>query len=309
MNSREKILAMGVGALAVLWAGTMGVDAFRDARDKNDRTLANVKKTLDRAREANERGRQAQSEIRKMARLSLPTDLDMAKSSYEDWLREQLIDSGLYVSELDDKSSGGGNQRFQEISFQINAQGSLAQLSGFLYHFYRAGHLHRISEANLSPNRDSEDLDISLTIDALSLDDCKRNDSLTERPSELVLPPLEEVRQAIVGRNIFAVYRPAILEDPNGSEPLANEIESLLAKARFTGTTHGQDGWQMAVRIEGSGDLFFFREGDPIEIGRFEGQITKLDGRRVIVTLKNGQVLIRLGQYLSQAQPLADQAG
>jgi len=308
MNSREKILSIGVGTLAVLWIGTMGVDRFRDARDKNYRTLENVKKELSRAREANERGRQAQSEIRKLARQSLPTDLDMAKSSYEDWLREQLVDSGLYVSELDDKSSGGGNKRFQEISFQISAQGSLSQLSDFLYHFYRAGHLHRISEANLSPNRDSEALDISLTIDALSLNACKRSDSLTDRPSELELPPLEEVRQAIVGRNIFAVYGPDILEDPNGSEPLAGQLEGLLAKARFTGTTYGQGGWQMAVRIEDSGDLFFFREGDPIEIGRFTGQITKLDGRQAIVTLKNGQVLIRLGQYLSQAQPLADQA-
>jgi len=299
MNSREKLLAIAVGTLAILWTGTRGVDRFHEARDKNYRTLANVKKELGLAREANERGRQAQSEIRKLARQSLPTDLDMAKSSYEDWLREQLIDSGLYVSELDDKSSGVGNQRFQEIIFQISAQGSLSQLADFLYHFYRAGHLHRISEANLSPNRDREALDILLTIDALSLDDCKRSDSLTDRPSELELPPLEEIRQAIVGRNIFTVYRSTALEDPKGGK-----LNSLLAKARFTGTTHGQDGWQMAVRMEDSGDLFFFREGDPIEIGRFAGQITQLNGRRAIVTLKNRKVLVRLGQYLSQAQPL-----
>jgi len=299
MNSREKLLAIAVGTLAVLWAGTRGVDRFHEARDKNYRTLASVKKELGLAREANQRGRQAQSEIRKLARQSLPTDLDMAKSSYEDWLREQLIDSGLYLSELDDKSSGGGNKRFQEISFQISAQGSLSQLSNFLHHFYRAGHLHRISEANLAPNRDSEALDILLTIDALSLDDCKRSDTLTDRPSELELPPLEEIRQAIVGRNIFAAYRSTLLDGSKENEP-----DSLLAKARFTGATHGQGGWQMAVRMEDSGDLFFFREGDPIEIGRFAGQITKLNGRRAIVTLKNRQVVVRLGQYLSQAQPL-----
>jgi len=309
MNSREKLLAIGVGTLAVLWTGTMGVDGFRNARKKNYRTLENVKKELRRAQETNERGREAQSEIRKLARRSLPTDLDMAKSSYEDWLREQLIESGLYVSELNDKSSGGGNKRFQEISFQISAEGSLAQLSDFLYRFYSAGHLHRISETNLSPDRDSDALIISLTIDALSLEDCKRTDSLTDRASDLALPPLKEIQQAIVSRNIFAVYQPAILEDPNGDGLLAGEVDSLLAQARFTGTTYGQGGWQMAIRMEESGDMLFFRQGDPIEIGRFAGQITELDGRRVIVTLKNQQVLIRLGQYLSQAQLLVDQAG
>ena len=309
MNSREKLLATGVGALAVLWAGTLGVDGFRSAREKNYKTLASVKKKLKSAQEANKRGREAQAEIRKLARLSLPTDLDVAKSQYEDWLREQLIESGLFVRELSDKSSGGGNKRFQEISFLVDVKGSLTQLSDFLYRFYSAGHLHRISESNLSPDKEGQDLLISLTIDALSLEDCKRSDSLSDRASELPLPPLEEIKQEIVSRNIFAVYKPIVAEDSNGSELSAVELDSMLAKARFTGTTYGQGGWQMTVRMEDSGEIFFFREGDPIEIGRFAGQITTLDGRTAIVTLKSQQVMVRIGQYLSQAQPIANQAG
>jgi len=309
MNSREKLMAIGVGSLAVLYAGTMGVEGFRSARDKNFRSLTSVKKKLSLAQEANKRGHEAQSTIQNLAKQSLPTDLDMAKSSYEGWLREQLIESGLFVSEIDDNSSGSANKRYQEISFKISAKGSLAQLSDFLYRFYQAGHLHRISETILTPDRDSDDLVISMTIDALSLDDCKRSDSLTDRASDLSLPPLEEVKQAIVSRNIFAAYQPAVLEDPNGIELASGELDSLLAQARFTGMTHGQGGWQMAIRMEDSGDILFFREGDPIEIGRFAGQITTLDGRSAIVTLKNQQVLVRLGQYLSQAQSLADQAG
>jgi len=309
MNSREKLMTIGVGSLAVLYAGVWGVETFREARTNNYQTLSSVRKKLVRAQEANKRGHEAQSAIQNLAKQSLPTDLDMAKSSYEGWLREQLIESGLFVSEIDDNSSGGANKRFQEISFKIIAKGSLAQLSDFLYRFYQAGHLHRISETNLTTDRDSDDLAISLTIDALSLEDCKRSDSLTDRASDLTLPPLEEVKQAIVSRNIFAVYQPAVLGDPNGSELSSGELDSLLAQARFTGTTYGQGGWQMAVRMEDSGDILFFREGDPIEIGRFAGQITALDGRSAIVTLKNQQVVVRLGQYLSQAQPLADQAG
>ncbi len=309
MNSREKLMAIGVGSLAVLYAGGWGVKTFREARTENYKTLTSVKKKLSLAQEANKRGHEAQSTIQNLAKQSLPTDLDMAKSSYEGWLREQLIESGLFVSEIDDNSSGGANKRYQEISFKISAKGSLAQLSDFLYRFYQAGHLHRISETNLIPDRDSDDLVISMTIDALSLDDCKRSDRLTDRPSEMTLLPLKEVRQAIVSRNIFAAYQPAGLKDPNGSELSSGELDSLLAQARFTGMIYGQGGWQMTVRMEDSGDILFFREGDPIEIGRFAGQITTLDGRSAIVTLKNQQVLVRLGQYLSQAQPLADQAG
>ncbi len=309
MNSREKLLVVGVGIVAVFWTATTGVSTFRDVRAKNYRMLKSVKKELARAEKSDARGREAQKRIYAWAKQSLPTDLDVAKSLYEDWLREQLIESGLYVTELNDKSSGGGNKRFQEISFLVSAEGSLAQLSDFLYRFYRAGHLHRVSEANLTPSKEGGTLVISLTIDALSLEDCKRTDRLSERLSNTPLPPLEEVSAAIVSRNIFAPYRPALLGASNGSEQSTTELDQVLAQARFTAMTYGQGGWQMAIRMEESGDILFFREGDSIEIGPFVGQIANLEGREAIVTLKKQRVLVRLGQYLSQATPLLDQAG
>lgn len=297
MNSRERMLAIGVGLLAIVWVAMMGVSGFQEARERNQRTLKNTKKALVKAQEAAERGHKAQSQILKWAKQSLPTDTDIAKSLYEDWLREQLTASGLTVNEIDDKSPGGAKKRFEEISFLVSAEGSLDQLSDFLYGFYQAGHLHRVSEANISPNKEETALKISLTIDALSLNDCKRTESLSERPSELPLPPLEELREAIVSRNIFSVYQLNKRQTPDALDP-------VLAQARITSMLKGRGGWRMTIHRGDNGSILYFREGDSIEIGQFSGQVTQLDGRRAVVTVRNQQMLVNLGEYLSQAQPL-----
>lgn len=309
MNQREKLLGVGVALLAILWAATMGVDGFRKARERNYRDLKNARMELNLAREASERGLLAQNKLREWGRQSLPTDIDIAKSLYEDWLREQLTESGLYVSEINDQEPGGAKKRFQEVTFKIEAQGKLGELSDFLYRFYRAGQLHRISQANLKPTKSRDSISISLTINALSLDNCKRKDTLADRPSDQPLPPLEEIRQIIVDRNIFAVYSPPVPDSPSPGEQPTDSPDTEAAQARFTGMTYGKDGWQMAVHMTESGKVLFFREGDSIEIGRFVGQISKLEDRRAIVTLSNQRVMLTIGQYLTEAQPLADQAG
>ncbi len=308
MSSRERNMAIGVALLAVAFFAYKGHARFRDVRQQNYRKLENVERELGLALEAAERGRKAQGRIRAWGKQSLPTDLDVAKSLYEDWLREQLTESGLSVSEINDKSPGSANKRFQEISFEVKAGGSLGRLSNFLYRFYRAGHLHRISEANLTPTGSRKSLSILLTIDALLLENCKREDRLTTRSSELELPPLKKIRRAIVSRNIFAVYQSPLLRAQENGE-MTGDQDRVLAQARMTSMTYGRGGWQMSIRMHDSGEILFFREGDPIKIGRFSGKIVELDGRRAIVTVRKQRVLVRLGQSLAQAQPLADQAG
>jgi hypothetical protein len=73
--------------------------------------------------------------------------------------------------------------------------------------------------------------------------------------------------------------------------------------------TYGEGGWQMSIRMRDSGRIRFFRQGDSIRIGRFSGEVVEMDGRRAIVSSKSQKLVILLGQNLSQAQVLVDQAG
>jgi hypothetical protein len=309
MNRREKLLAASIGLMVILFGSTKGVSKYQEAYRQNEKKLENVKEDLLEAKQAENRGLRAQNRLSDLGRLSLPTDIDIAVTHYEDWLRELLEKSNLEVGNLKSKTGSGPHKRSQLIDFDVSAQGTLAELSSFLHGFYQAGHLHRISETTLTPIEGEKALSIALTIEALSLDNCKREEDLTDRPSKIKLEPLDRIQVDIVGRNIFAVYNPpvTVVETPTVQFSLADD--PVAAQALVSSMTRGQAGWQMSVRMKDSGKIHFFREGDPIAIGAFVGSITKLDGRFAIVTIGKERMQVRLGQNLSQAQPLADLAG
>jgi hypothetical protein len=180
----------------------------------------------------------------------------------------------------------------------------MSQLVDFLSRFYQAGHLQRISRASLAPAKEGKDLSIALTVDALSMRDSPRADSLSNLDGDLKLPPLAELQATIGERDLFSPYKDGKAEAV-ASKPPANEADQALISAMG----QGESGWYMSVRMKDSGRMMYFRVGDAIQIGSFSGKVSEIDGRRAIVDKDGGQLQVYLGQPLSQAKPLAQQAG
>jgi len=306
MNQRERVLAFAVGLLVVLWGGTVGWDRYQTTLTANQNQQTNAEQQVSQARTASARGLRAQRMLRDWQRKSLPTNLDIAKSKYQDWLRKQLVDAGLVVRELTESTSRSSQQHFSQMTYIVNAQGTLEELTDFLYHFYQSNHLHRISAASLTPTSTRRSLTVSLTIDALSLSGCSRNDQLADGSSKTFEQPLDALRDEIVSRNVFLAYEPAKPDQP--AEKVAKGTDEA-AKAVITGLSLGEGGWQMAVRMSDSGEVSYFRVGDEINIGQFSGRVEAMDGRRVIVSQDDKRVQVRGGQNLGQAAVLSDQAG
>lgn len=310
MSQREKLLA-GLVALAVLlWGGTVGLQRYRQTRDRNEELALSTQGELSLATTAALRGRNAQRRLRNWQRQALPTNLDIAKSLYQDWLRQQFVQAKLEVKDIREQSPRISRSNFQQATFIVTASGSLQHLTTFLYNFYQSNHLHRISAANLSPTSNRENLNISLTIDALSLPTSDRTDQLADGSSDTFSEPLEDFASALVGRNIFVAHKPPQPANTKVAEatPQQDDDESdPQAEAAFvTGMTYGADGWQMSIRMNDSGKLRYFRRGDRIDIGKFSGEVAELDGRRVIITNDGGRHELVLGQNLSQARRLSE---
>ena len=306
MNQREKLLVGAVGLLVILWGGTVGWDRYESALTSNQNQQSSAEQQLSQARTASARGLRAQRMLRGWQRQSLPRNLDIAKSLYQDWLRLRLVETGLVVRELTESTSRTTQKHFSQMTYVVNAQGTLEELTEFLYRFYQSNHLHRISSASLTPTTTRRSLTVSLTIDALSLPECPRSDQLAEGSSDTFAEPLEEVRDEIVSRNIFVAYEPAKPEQPVEQ---VDENAGEATKAVVTGMTQGEGGWQMAVRMSDSGKVSYFRVGDEISIGQFTGRIEEIDGRRAIVSQEGKRVQIFGGKNLGQAVDLPDQAG
>ena len=69
---------------------------------------------------------------------------------------------------------------YTRMSFTVRGHVSLADLTQFLYDFYSAGHLQQIRQMTMKPVEHAGELDVNVTIEALSLPNADRKDQLSK---------------------------------------------------------------------------------------------------------------------------------
>jgi len=300
MSHREKMLALAVGAMLLLVGGSKGYVEYAKKVERVRSDLAGAELELSTARAAVQRGLRARHRLTQWRKASLPANTDIAKSLYQDWLDQQFTLAGLQVTELRISNTFTREESgYQQLTYTIDAQGSLDSLTKFLYQFYSAGHLHRISTASLKPTDDRKVLQIGLTINALVLPSCKRTDKLADEQGKPLEHSLDEYRDSIQSRNIFVAYKPA--ESQADPDQIAKQPDEA-AKAFVTGMMDSGKGWRLVVRMEDSGKVLFFHKGDSIQLGQFAGTIDSLDGRRVVVQTSDKKRTFKLGQNFAQGK-------
>lgn len=307
MNPREKKLAIAVGLVVALWAANQGWEKYQAALKKNRNTQIQVAQDLSTAKTASLRGKRAQTKLRRWSEQSLPGDENLARSLYQDWLRQQLTAAGINVKSLETTTPRSRSQSYRQYSFDVAATGTLAQLTDFLYEFYQAKHLHRISQTTITSADKGNSLTISLTVDALSLPNTSREDELATGTIDRFEHSLADVKREITSRNIFA--------KPQAANPQVAKVEqpkqdNEAAQATFSGMHYGDSGWLMLVRMQNSGKVLYFQEGDEIRIGDFQAVVVQLDGdlRQAIVTSNSQRMQISFGKTLAEARPLNEPA-
>ena len=297
MTQREKRLVAAVAGVGLLWGANVGWKKYQAALDANSSAqLAAVEKLSD-AQLALARGQKARRELNRWRRMSLPTNRDVAESLYQDWLRGQLSDAGLTVSQLADRSVGRRSAEFQEISVEVRGQGTLAQLVDFLCRFDAAGHLHRISSATISPEGGGDTLSATLVIDALIMPDCERKDALAKDEKVELAAPADDYKKRIAERTLFTAYQASA---PAG----ASAEDDPAKKAMFSGATYGARGWRLDVKTGDAQDVRHFYAGDQVSFGKFSGKVVEVDQRRAVIETAEGRVEVRLGQSLGDAKKI-----
>jgi hypothetical protein len=297
MTTREKTLVGAVATAGVLWFGTQGLSRYRDAVDRNAGVQIEAEQALSEANVALERGLNARRQLNKWIGQSLPADRDVAKALYQDWLRGQLTTAGLEVTQLTDKSTSSRNPQFIELSEEIRASGTLAQVIDFLYRFYSAPHLHQIASASITAADGGQKLNLTLTASALILPDCKRTDKLAEGEPQKLPSSLEEFRDRLMARNLFVAYQPKA-----GAGAEAGDDKA--AQSKVTGFSYESEGWRLWVTTKNPDEVRYFHRGDEIEFGKVKGKVVELDARRAVIETEKGRLEVRLGQTLSEATPV-----
>ncbi len=216
MNRREKLLSVLVGVLAVGFLLYFGVSRYRGALKSRQDHLAKLGDDI-RREEATKRKIALQKKALDAANeQSLPKDFDAASLKYNQWLRSTLDAHFPPTFELTNQgiSSIKFGEEYATLKLLVSgATGTWSDVSGFLYDFYRANHLHKISNLivrPLSKDNRSEVRVEKIYIEALILPGAKHENELNDGIADhrLVLDDLSRYRGLIGGRSLFAAYQP-----------------------------------------------------------------------------------------------------
>ena len=216
MNRNEKILAGIVVSLFLLLGvgyAIRGVsNAFRTKRQQVDQWDKDIrdKKQFDQFTQEH------RDRLDVYRSRSLPSDPEDARRQYQNWLVDRATEYGFEVKRAPTPTS---SDVYERLRFTVTGDGDLMQLVEFLHKFYSVDYLHRISLLRVTRDPGTKQLDLSFTVDALSLPTAT-NETLTEEPSDrLALGDFEAYRDAIVYRNLFGT--------PN-NEPTLDSLDEIV---------------------------------------------------------------------------------
>ena len=305
LKKREKILAIATGVLLVGIVGKLllsfyGGDTSR-LRATRDNLLAANAKARDQVRKA------AQTEVKlaQWRKRALPSQ--HTGPLYQNWLLEigdKVRFRNTKVEANEPRTLMDPTDRtpiYHRLSFNVHAQGTLEQLTQWLYEFYSAGYLHKIDTLSAKPTEGSRGLELAIAVEALVLPDPSRKNELPkDLRSLLAQPDLSKYRAAIVERNLFAPYSPPRPPEKKKDTPPPPPFDpSRYVYVTAIVEVDGKP--QVWLEARTTGEKFHLRKGESFQIGGLRGTILDIDSRHIQSEMGGKHYLVALGESLHDA--------
>jgi hypothetical protein len=294
LQRRKKILAgaaLGLAGMVGAWFLFLSGDgrSYQEltvAEDRLVRETENKRILLDAADREHQR-------LAKMRQRALPGDAVLARTLYQNWLRGLATHANLHEIKLSAYEGGVRRDQCTRISTTLKCRTALAGLVQFMYEFYSAGFLQQIRRMEVKFVTNSSDLDVNMTIEALSLAAAESKDQLPKETGLATPTKLADYRDAIVKRNLFASYAA-----PAPPEARAGDSDGA-AVAKVTGFTEVDGAWQVWIEDHNGGKRWKWAAGENVAVGSVKGVVKSISAEEVIIEDKGHKRLLRLGDKLA----------
>ena len=309
MTQREKMLAIAVGAIFVLWGLWTGAGWYFDSAERLENQLRQAEMdALDAESDLSLAQRSLRS-LEAYQNQSLPSDADVARSAYSAWLVEEVEGAGLDLEDVRFTASRSAPGVYEGLAFNVEATGTLKSAVEFLYEYHRLDCLHQLSKLQMTPLDESGDsVRLSLTSVALVVDGATRSEGLPTEDTDdrLRFPSAGKYAASIGERNLFARYVP-----PPPPRPPAPPVEKRAVKkapepppfdhaehAYFTGVVGGSEDLQAWINVRTTGQVLRLRAGDELQVGLLNGRVQAVTPRTIIVVAGDESWVTALGEPL-----------
>ena len=208
MNSREKMLTAGIGALALLFVGRSIVLSIQEGFEKKADEITKLTQKKGEQELEITAGQVASQKLNAIAPKSLPRSEEQATADYSKW----LISLGEQAQLSQPKQDYAGESIEKDGSlhlykFKLYGVGTIENATELLYGFYAKDYIHRITRFELTPIASSSipnEMNIMLDCEVLSLRVAKEKQEPPKGISNRITKSLDEYKQTILARNLFA---------------------------------------------------------------------------------------------------------
>lgn len=297
MKKREKILSAVTGALLLVLLGVFlfagGGESLSQLRQRRDalETKVSEKKVVARA------ARRDAARLAAWKKRALPSDLDQARSAYQKWLLG-LVSEVRLTDEVKFEPGQEQTRRgaYTVFPFKISGRGSIPQVVMFLHKFYSADHLHQIRRLSIKPIKGDRRLELSISVEAVSLPGGESRGQLSSQPSErLRRDSMRDYVTAISARNLFAAYEePRVYSGPDPAEDIRlNSIVQVGGR---------KQAWLFVISRRRTVKV---GQGDSFPLGRSaEGLVLRIGDKDIDVEIDDRRLKVDLTETLAQGTEL-----
>ncbi|MDR3110639.1 MAG: hypothetical protein LBU65_13305 [Planctomycetaceae bacterium] len=299
-NNLRSIIPIVICLLAGLWYGASWLykTQYKEPRDTQQKRIDEYKQQIELGTRNLATMRQVVAASQVLYARSLPRQANDARSQYQFWLLELVKFCDLSqpaVETLAPTRISIGNQ----YRFQVRGRGSLEQVTLLLYQFYWAPFLQRVSMMSITPVENSELVDVTLTIDAITIPPAS--------PTSLfpLADKLPTGYQKRLASNPFSTYR--LIADRN----LLQHTRGGIDKADHTYLTSIQridDAPLVWLTDRTTGNITKATIGQKIEAGSFRGTLLSVDGRDIVIERGGILWLLSGGESLKDAYAIPKEA-
>lgn len=305
LQPREKKLAAMVGLLAGCGALYLLVSGVGKAFSERKRLIETVRRDVEAKEFKVAQAGLALEQFEAWEKRALPRDPELARSLYQNRLAATLAAAKLKGVHVEPGRTTQIRDVGVKMPFVVRSQGSLSDVVRWLTAFYRTDDLHQIREMSLQPSTGNE-LQLTATIEALSLPGADRTDRLTEAVDpQFEEGPTAEMLAKLQQRNFFAAYVPPPPPKPPYNPPPPPPPPPVFDEAKFaflTSILSVDDRPQAWLSVRPTKQTLKLHEGDGIKVGRFTGTVVRIAEAEIEVEQDGNRRVVKLGQTLAAGE-------
>ena len=208
MNKREKILAILVGGIVVVFAGGFGLRAiWMKPLKELDRKTSALREKLDKVRAERRAYFAAEDAVKKYTQREFSDEIDQASAKSGEMLTKTILQSGLPESEFSRLPVGprklaGAN----EIGWSVQGEGKLQRVIDLLFLLQESPFIHRVDGLVVSPGETPGYVRVRFRYLTLVMEPAPIVDPIDLKPKYTLESPERIIYNTIITRDILRPY-------------------------------------------------------------------------------------------------------